>query len=240
MPSIAQAQSLFLSQGGPEGGTSKSTSYQVSVKGQNKAISFQGGFEKLGTMEALLALYIGEFLTAAANNLQASDSTTTGALEESLSFNITPTGRGYLVDFTALDYYKFVDKGVRGAGKSTKNQTSPYRFKYITPSKSHVEAIKKWITANNLTAQVTDIKRWGAAGREFKGTNMPLQSAAWLVARNIKRKGLTATNFWTKAFDETFADFGQTMSAALGEAVTFDLKKMAEEIKNKGTRIPKI
>lgn len=238
MPTIAQAQALFLSQGGPQGGTDKSFSYTAQFNGKTKQIDYNGDFGSLGTMEAMLTLYISEFLTQASDNLNASDSTTTGKLDKSLDFKVTPLANGYKVDFTALYYYKFVDKGVQGVGPGNKNSTSPYRFKFANPSKSHVQAIQKWINDNSLTAQVTDIKRWSGVGREIKGGRMPLKSAAWLVARLIKRKGLKATNFWQDAFDDTFKDFGVRMSEALGRSITVNLEQMAEQLKTKGLKIP--
>jgi hypothetical protein len=231
MASIAQAQAAFLQAGGLKtGGIDKPAMNQVDP------------------MQEMLSKYIVEFLNTASDNLNKTNSITTGNLENSLDFDITRTTGGYRIDFKALEYFKFVDKGVRGKGSSEKNKTSPYSFKYINPSKSHVEAIKKWITDNNLTAQVTDIKRWGTyKSREAKGKNMPLKSAAWLVARNIKRKGLRATNFWSDAFDQTFKDFGQKMSAALGKTITVNLEQMKEDLANfkgkgagKGVKIPTI
>lgn len=235
MPTIAQAQASFNASGGVEG----SSSYTVNVKGAGKKVEFPAGFKELGVMEAMLAEYIGEFLTAAANNLNQNDSISSGALGESLTFEVIPSGGGYVVNFKALDYYKFVDKGVQGVGPGNKNSTSPYRFKFANPSKSHVQAIQKWITDNNLTSQVIDVRRWGGVGREVKGGRMPLKSAAWLVARSIKRKGLKATNFWQDAFDKTFADFGVKMSEALGASLVVDLQRMGEQLKGNGVFIPK-
>jgi len=202
-------------------------------------VQFPQGFKELGVMEAMLAEYIGEFLTAAVRNLNENDSISTGSLEESMTFEIAPSGGGYVVNFLANDYYKFVDQGVRGLGPGSKNSSSPYAFKFLNPSRKHVDAIKKWIVDNNLTAQVTDVSRYGAVGRERKAGRMPLQSAAWLVARNIKRKGLSATNFWQNAFDTTFADFGQKMSQALGVSLVVNLERLNEQLKGNGVFIPK-
>lgn len=237
MPTIAQAQALFLSQGGPQGGMDKSFSYTAQFNGKTKQIDYNGDFGSLGTMEAMLTLYISEFLTQASDNLNRTNSISTGKLEESLNFKVTPLANGYKVDFTALDYYKFVDKGVQGV-KGSKNTTSPYKFKFINPSKSHVEAIKKWISNNNLTALVTDINRYGPTLRERKGKTMPQDRAAFLVARSIKKKGIAATNFWQDAFDDTFKDFGVRMSEALGRSITVNLQQMAEQLKTKGLKIP--
>ena len=235
MPTIAQAQAAFISSGGVEG----SSSYTVNVNGSGQVVQFPQGFKELGVMEAMLAEYIGEFLTAAVRNLNENDSISTGSLEESMTFEIAPSGGGYVVIFLANDYYKFVDQGVRGLGPGSKNSSSPYAFKFLNPSRKHVDAIKKWIVDNNLTAQVTDVSRYGAVGRERKAGRMPLQSAAWLVARNIKRKGLSATNFWQNAFDTTFADFGQKMSQALGVSLVVNLERLNEQLKGNGVFIPK-
>lgn len=221
--SIAQAQAKFLRAGGPMGGTLRPAPNELS------------------DMEKLLAGYIEKFLNTAADNLNKTQSVTTGNLLDSLDFEIISDRNGYTINFTALDYYKFVDKGVRGAGRSLKNSTSPYKFKYITPSKSHVTAIEKWIIRNRLTATARDVNKYGRTGRERKAIDPTKgrQTLAYIIARSIKRDGLYETSFWSDAFEDTFKDFGVKMSEALGKTITVNLQQMAEDIKGKGVKIPK-
>jgi hypothetical protein len=221
--SIAQAQAAFLKEGGPMGGTLRPAPNELS------------------DMEKLLAGYIERFLNKAADNLNKTNSVTTSNLLDSLDFNIVSNRNGYTINFTALDYYKFVDKGVRGAGRSAKNSTSPYKFKYITPSKSHVTAIEKWIIRNRLTATAKDVNKYGRTGRERKAIDPTKgrQTLAYIIARSIKRDGLYETGFWSDAFEETFRDFGVKMSEALGKTITVNLQQMAAEVQSKkGSKIP--
>jgi len=182
---------------------------------------------ELSELEKELSRYIVQFLDTASDNLKKTGS--------------------YLINFKALDYFKFVDKGVRGAGSSRKNSTSPYRFKFITPSKNHVTAIEKWIIKNRMTATARDLK--GRTGRERKAIDPTKgrQQLAYIIAKSIKRDGLYETGFWSDAFDQTFKDFGQKMSAALGKTITVNLEQMKEDLANfkgkgagKGVKIPTI
>jgi hypothetical protein len=221
--SIAQAQAAFLREGGPMGGTIRPAPNELS------------------DMEKLLAGYIEKFLNTAADNLNKTQSVTTGNLRNSLDFEIVSDRNGYTINFTALDYYKFVDKGVRGAGASRKNNTSPYKFKFITPSKSHVTAIEKWIISNRLTATARDVNRYGRTGRERKAIDPAKgrKTLAYIIARSIKRDGLYETGFWSDAFEDTFKDFGVKMSEALGKTITVNLQQMAKDIKGQGVNIPR-
>jgi hypothetical protein len=209
---IAQAQSEFLKSGGFRGGIDRPSEGELSA------------------IEQELSNYITAFLNKASDNLNKTNSITTGDLDRSLSFEVIPTGNGYLVNFKALEYFKFVDKGVRGAGSSRKNNTSPYSFKTITPSKSHVTAIEKWIIRNRLTATAKNLK--GRTKRESKAIdpNKGRRDLAYIIAKSIKRDGLYETGFWSDAFDETFKDFGQKMSTALGKAITVNLEQMKEDL----------
>jgi hypothetical protein len=210
---IAQAQAEFLKQGGLNGGG-----------------MLREDVAELSELEKELSNYITTFLTTASDNLNKTNSVTTGELDRSLSFELVPNKGGYLINFKALEYFKFVDKGVRGAGASRKNNTSPYRFRYITPSKSHVTAIEKWIIRNRLTATARDLK--GRTGRERKAIDPAKgrRTLAYIIAKSIKRDGLYETGFWSDAFDQTFKDFGVKMSAALGRSITVNLEKMKEDL----------
>ena len=223
MASLEQIQAQFLKSGGLETG------------GINRP-----GMRQVDPVQELLGKYIFEFLDTASENLEKANSISTGNLNESLDYDITRTAGGYRIDFKALDYYKFVDKGVRGAGTSKKNSTSPYRFKFLTPSKSHVTAIEKWIITNRLTAKARDVRKYGSIGRERKAipATQSRKTLAFVIARSIKREGLKATNFWTDAFDKTFQDFGQQMTKALGQTITVSLEQMKDDLqKGKGVKI---
>ena len=227
--SIAEAQAKFLSEGGPMGG------------------SLRPAPNELSEMEKLLAGYIERFLNKAADNLNKTQSVTTGNLLDSLDFEIVSDRNGYTINFTALDYYKFVDKGVRGAGSSLKNSTSPYKFKYLmgggkgTKKKSDlVTAIEKWIIRNRLTATARDVNKYGRTGRERKAIDPTKgrKTLAFIIAKSIKRDGLYETGFWSDAFTDTFKDFGAQMSAALGKTITVNLQQMAAEVQSKkGSKI---
>lgn len=224
---IAQAQAAFLQEGGFDSGGMLRTEAA-----------------ELSELEQELSRYVSEFLTTASDNLNKTNSITTGNLEKSLDFEIVPTKGGYLINFKALEYFKFVDKGVRGSVQSRKNRTSPYSFKNKMPPMSH---IKKWIVDNGLVAKAIDVKKYGKTRRETKAINSEtkVNTLAFLIARSIKNNGLTATNFWSDAFDETFKDFGQKMSTALGKTISVSLEQMKEDLANfkgkgagKGVKIP--
>jgi hypothetical protein len=240
MPTIAQAQAKFLREGGPKGGTSKGGVYVVK-QGKNKA-DFSKVSGNLGVVQAMIAEYIAEFIKNAEDNLKESNSNTTGALTDSLDFDLTTTATGYTINLNALDYYKFVDEGVRGAGRSLKNNTSPYKFKFLNPSKSHVTAIEKWIIRNRLVSRVSDIQKYGATKRESKsiGPTKGRRGLAYVIAKSIKNDGLRATNFFTDALNDTFKDFGQNLSKALGASITINLQQMADQFKKgQGVNIPR-
>jgi len=216
MPSIAQAQAKLL------GGDFLDTLGDE-----------QTATPKLNTVEAMLALYAEEFVNKAKDNLNADNSVNSAFLRDSIRFETTTFGRLFKVTLYVADYFDYINQGVKGVKGS---QNTPYKFKGLWVSKSHRDAIEKWIVRNRLTANSKDVKKYGATKRESKAIpygDKGRRQLAYLIARSIKRKGITGTGFWTKAFDSTFADFGQQMSKALGEDIKIDLRNMVKRIKKK-------
>ena len=215
MPSIAKAQQKALQSGFLNNlGTGRTSS------------------PRLSTVEAMLALYAEEFIKAANDNLNADNSTSTGKLGDSIEFELQGTNTAFNMQLLVLDYYDFVNKGVKGVKGS--GISSPYSFKHINPSKSHVEAIRKWIKENRNKVKVTDIK-YGKTRQETKAIpyEKKLDQLAYIIARSNKKKGIKGTGFWDKAFDNTFRDFAVQMSKALGVDVQVDLNQLVQGIKKR-------
>ena len=179
----------------------------------------------------LVAEYVEAFERAADDRLNATDRVDTGSLASSIKFETIETANGIIIEVFVNDYYKFVDKGVRGVKGGGKNTTSPYRFRYANPSKSHIEAMRGWIRRNGLKSRAKDVQKYGRIGRENRQPeDMRL---AQIIARSIKMKGLKRTGFWEDSINETFKDFDVKMAEALGIDIRVNLENMVKEIKTK-------
>lgn len=179
----------------------------------------------------LVADYVEAFEKMAADKLNALDRVDTGSLASSIKFETTETKDGLIIQVFVNDYYKFVDRGVRGVGPGNINNTSPYRFRYANPSKSHINAMRGWIRRNGLKSRAKDVQKYGRIGRENRQPE-DLRLAK-IIARSIKLKGLRQTGFWTDSINEVFKDFDVKMSQALGIDIAVNLQNMIKEIKTR-------
>lgn len=182
----------------------------------------------LGTVEAMLSLYAEEFIKRAQLNLQENNSTQTGGLEDSLTFTVTRMGTSYTMQLLVNDYYDYVNKGVQGKGKNNMNRISPYKFRFLTPSRTHVEAIRKWLKEGKKKITASDVKRYGKIKQEQKGIEQ--EDLAYAIAKSMKSKGLRATGFWDDAL-KVFGDLDQKLSEALGQDIVIDLKNITAGLK---------
>jgi hypothetical protein len=216
MPTIAQAQAKL----GGRSFTGTGVSKGVFVPKEDMPLALQ-----------LVADYVKEFESRVATELDRVGRVDTGNLASSIRYETTETANGLIIQVFVNDYYKFVDKGVRGVGRGNINTTSPYKFRFLNPSKSHQNAIRKWLKRNDVKSSATDVKKYGAVGREQR---QPTDTTlAFLVARKIKRVGLPYTGFWEKSIEAVFKDFDVKMSQALGIDVRVNLENMVKEIKTK-------
>jgi len=216
MPTIAQAQAKLGGRATAGLGMSKG----VFVPKEDMPLALQ-----------MVAEYVEAFERQVADELNRLDKVDTGDLASSIKFETTETKNGIIIEVFVNDYYKFIDKGVKGIGRNNKNTTSPYKFRTLNPSQSHVNAIRKWINRNGIKARATDVKKYGAVGRENRQPQD--KSLAYIIARSIKSKGLERTGFWTDSIEQTFKDFDVKMSQALGIDIRVNLENMVKEIKKK-------
>ncbi len=66
------------------------------------------------SVEQILLDYGKAFQSMAAGQLRRANKVSTGALSDSIAFTTKRTKNGYELNIEVLDYYKFIDQGVKG------------------------------------------------------------------------------------------------------------------------------
>ena len=157
----------------------------------------------MGKFEEALEEYANYVITKAKENLAKGGKfgsyDKSGALSNSLSYKIEK-GK---VSFLGENYGVFLDQGVKGA-KSTypESRTSSHKYTNKMPPSS---VFDKW-----------SIKS-GIAPRDKKGRFIKRKSLNFLIARSIYKKGIRATMFFTKPFEDALPLFEDTMADAFLE-----------------------
>ena len=117
-----------------------------------------------------------------------------GVLSKSLEYTI----KDNKVSFLSEKYGEFLDKGVKGS-KSTYPESSASPFRY-RDKKPPAKIFEKWIKQSNIQ------------GRDKKtGRFITRKSLSYIIANSIFRKGIRASLFFTKPFEEALPLFEDEM-----------------------------
>jgi hypothetical protein len=182
--------------------------------------SDKGSFEpvKLDAVEQTLVEMAILFKTTAEDRLSVQNAIDTGKLADSIQFTqVKYLGGVYSVDINVLDYYDFVNKGVKGLNGGG---SSPYQYKNLGVSKAMLFAIRKWLIRHGLKSN-SKAARKNPLGTEKKtrAFDNTSNSMAYAIAKSIKKKGLKPTGFWDSAEQATEKE----MEKSLGNAFAVDI-----------------
>ena len=115
------------------------------------------------------------------------------------------------VEFYMEKYGKFQDQGVKGTKSNyIENKNSPFSYRSNMPPP---KAFKDFI------------KRKGIKGRDKKGRFITNQSLQFLIARSVFNKGIRASIFFTKPFNQA----NEKLPAELQENFVKDIEKIIFE-----------
>lgn len=135
------------------------------------------------------------------NNLSNLD-ITSGALVDSLSYNVSVEGQDFIVNINLEHYWKWVGNG-RGPGK-------------FPP----IESLEKWITAKHITPQPMTLK----SGKTVIPT---MKSLAFLIARSIAKYGTQDYQLGGRnSFELSLEQVKEIYTPIITEAITKDIKKL--------------
>lgn len=185
---------------------------------------------KLSHIEQALVDLAIVFKVAAEKGLDVKNAIDTGQLADSIQFEqVKYLGGVYSIDISVYDYYKWVNKGVKGVNTNSK-VNSPYSFRNLGVSTAFRLAIKHWIIRHGLKAMVKETRlkkhRLGTERKklDFK-TRDEANSLAYAVAVSIKKRGLKPTGFWDNAESATTKEVEKTLGNAFAIAIVNEIVK---------------
>jgi len=145
------------------------------------------------------------------------------------SINPVIDNEGKRLTITMLDYYDFVNEGVKGVKSSRNAPTSPYKFKNYGMNAEGRASIKNYILSGKAKVRSTGGDKARGIGIERKGVQFSQKKS--LIDRqvdtliyNIKKYGIKKTDYFTDAFEKVFANWEQDMAEAFGEDVALSLQ----------------
>jgi len=177
----------------------------------------------------MLEQYGVEFAKVLAENIKQRGITSSGSLADNIFPQISSDGMTLTVK--VLDYYDFVNQGVRGV-KSSKNAAgSPYKFKSFGMNADGRKSIRQYIQSGKAKVSSTMNDKARGIGLERKGVRAAEKKS--LIDRQvdnmiymIKRFGIKKTNYFTDTVKQVFADFEVQMGEALGYDVKINLESL--------------
>ena len=145
-----------------------------------------------------------------------------GDMGKTMYYELTDDNNVDTISIYIKDYYRFVDKGVKGVKFDKNAPQSPYKFKTLTGmSKTGRESIKSLITSGRakVRAITQSASKTESKGLSHKGKRSLIDTQTDTLIYLIKKHGIKATNFFKEGFEETF----KTLEKDLGEALSTDI-----------------
>lgn len=132
----------------------------------------------------------------------------TRKLQRSLTFSF----QGSRLAFgSPVPYAGFVHWGVNGTNRS---RSAPYSY---TTKQPPTDVIMQWMRTKPVRLQKK-------GGKGFaRQTPSALKSAAYLIARAIKRNGVPGVKYWTEAYETMWPRYAQKIAEAKAEDVALEI-----------------
>lgn len=148
---------------------------------------------------------MGSFAKDAIAIMKANTPKASGSLAASIDFDFGGNGGVVTIDFTADDYWDYINSGVdgfsRSAGAIPNKFGDTYSFKTEVPSRSMVDSFLGTGKQNWLASKGVKTLTYGGNTYQLT-TEADYRAAAFVFARAVKRKGIKPADFVSKAINE--------------------------------------
>ena len=145
-------------------------------------------------------------------NLTKGKHNATKELYNSIGYFVDKTAQGYKISFEMEDYGMYQDRGVKGVKSNyVVNKNSPFSYKQnsnLIGLEYHTGVFAKFA------------KRMGMQPRDKKGKFGSYKTMGFILANSIKNKGVKASMFFTKPFEQAFKRLPEELAESLAKDLT--------------------
>ncbi len=148
--------------------------------------------------------------------------TASGELESNISFDVYEKGAG--MEVRMLDYYDFVNKGVKGVKSSRNAPNSPYKYKNYGMSLEGRQNIKKYIESGKAKIETVQNDKARGIGLESKGVSL-IDAKVNTLVYLIKKYGIKKTNYFDDAIKIVMKDFNKQIAQTMGRTISIEITR---------------
>ena len=168
---------------------------------------------------ALFELYKNEFLFAIEEQIKLKNIRASGKLLDKTKIDVNEDGSGLKIRM--LDYYDYVNKGVRGVDDESNAPNSPYQYKTYKMPKKARDGLKKYIESGKASIRVVNQKKTtiGAEKKKISLIDLKTNTLVYL----IKKYGIKTTNFFDIATESVTKNLGEDIMNLLGKTIVVQI-----------------
>lgn len=180
----------------------------------------------------VLDKYCADFLTELETQYNALGVAASGDLISKASIDTFENKRV----INLLNYYDYVNKGVKGWGSSVNAPNSPYQYRTKGMNEEGRQSITRYLQSAKAKSKITQsYSAYGISERKFKklSTKTPLEKAVDRAIYMIKKYGIKTKPYFDNAYQKVFNDLDVVISEITGETVKLLVKVNLEDVNNK-------
>ena len=168
---------------------------------------------------ALFNSYAKEFLTAIEEQIKKKNVKASGKLQDNIKVIANEDGSG--IKISMIDYYDFVNKGVKGVDSRKNAPNSQYQYMTYGMPKSARKGIKEYIQSGKASISVVNQKRTtiGAEKKKISLIDLKTNTLVYL----IKKYGIKTTNYFDIAIESVVKNLSEDIMNLLGKTIVVQI-----------------
>lgn len=168
---------------------------------------------------ALFFEYTEIFQKEIREQLKNKNITSSGQLADNIDVVANDNGTGVFINM--IDYYDFVNKGVKGVNSSKNAPNSPYKYKTYGMPESARKGLKQYINSGKKSIRVVNIKKTTIAAEQKRESLIDLKVNQ--LVYNIKKYGIKTTGYLDNAMSIVLPKLSEDILNLIGRAIVVQI-----------------